>query len=240
MAKRFQFDDEEDTKSISDESYIDELERRKVEQTQHVETSSLEEDKFTSEEKEDTQVVRKKKRKLEWWHYVLIGFGALIIAFVLYIFVLTNDDGPIHGNRCEGLTTTLTENQFNDVSSQMKKKYSDIQDLTFVVECKQLKVDILFKDKMNTDKAKKIAEETVKTLDKIVGKPIEKGKTYSSLFGLDQNEPQYEVNLILDSSNSKDFPIYGTKHVSKDSFSYTLSSVKDKESYDKAQSTLKE
>lgn len=239
MAKRFEFDDEEDAKSISDESYIDELEKRKVEQSQQIKTSSLKEDKFISEEKEDTQVAQK-KRKLEWWHYVLIGFGALIIAFVLYIFVLTNDEGPIHGNRCEGLTTTLTENQFNDVSSQMKKKYSEIQDLTLVVECKQLKVDILFKDKMNTDKAKKIAEETVKTLDKIVGKPIEKGKTYSSLFGLEQKEPQYEVNLILDSSNSKDFPIYGTKHVSKDSFSYTLSSVKDKESYDKAKSTLKE
>ena len=238
MAKRFEFDDE-DQQSFEEKSYIDELENLKGKQPVQEETSSFEEDELGDEEKEEQPMVKKKKRKLEWWHYVLIAFATLMIAFIFYIFVLTNNDGPIYGSRCEGLTTTLTDAQLTNTSSQMKKKYSEIQELTLEVECKQLKVDILFKDKMDTKKAKKIAEETIKTLDKLVGKTVEKGKEYSSLFGYDQNEPQYEVDLFMDSSQSEDFPIYGTKHVSKDSFSYTLSSVKDKKSQEKAQSTLK-
>jgi len=69
-------------------------------------------------------------------------------------------------------------------------------------------------------------------------KKKEDGKKYSSLFGYENNVAQYEVNLFLESNKSKDFPIYGTKHVQKDKFSYTLASVKDQESKEKAESTL--
>ena len=94
------------------------------------------------------------------------------------------------------------------------------------------------KDGMETKKAKSIAEETIQILDKLVGKKKENGKKYSSLFGYENNVAQYEVNLFLESNKSKDFPIYGTKHVQKDKFSYTLASVKDQESKEKAESTL--
>ena len=93
---------------------------------------------------------------------------------------------------------------------------------------------------MKTKDAQKIAENVVQTLDKLVGKPKEDGKTYSTLFGKIDKVSQYEVNLYLTSQDSKDFPIFGTKHVQNDEFSYTLASVKDKESKEKAESTLKD
>ncbi|MFR6100241.1 MAG: hypothetical protein ACLUIS_09350 [Longibaculum sp.] len=86
-------------------------------------------------------------------------------------------------------------------------------------------------------KSKKIAEKTVQTLDGF-GKPKENGKTYSTLFGKIDNIYQYEVNLYLTSKNSEDFPIYGTKNVQNDDFSYTLSSIRDKDSANKAKETL--
>ena len=49
---------------------------------------------------------------------------------------------------------------------------------------------------------------------------------------------QYEVNVFMTSSDSEDFPIYGTKNIQNDEFSYTLASVRDEESAKKAQETL--
>ena len=78
----------------------------------------------------------------------------------------------------------------------------------------------------------------VLSCDKIARK--DSGKKYSHLFGYENNVAQYEVNLFLESNNSKDFPIYRTKHVQKDSFSYTLASVRDEKSKEKAENTLKD
>ena len=42
----------------------------------------------------------------------------------------------------------------------------------------------------------------------------------------------------MTSTDSEDFPIYGTKNVQSDDFSYTLASVKDEETAKQAQETL--
>ena len=91
---------------------------------------------------------------------------------------------------------------------------------------------------MSTKKAQTIAEKAVQTLDELVGQPKEDGKTYSQLFGTINGETQYEVDVFMVSENSEDFPMYGIKHTSKDDFSYTLASIKDKESYNAARDTL--
>lgn len=157
---------------------------------------------------------------------------------MLYVFVLSNNDGPVYGNRCQGIST-IPQNAMDTTRTNIKKKYSEVQDITFEIACKKLNVDILYKDGMNTKKAQSIAEEAVQMLDKAVGKQKDKGKTYSQLFGYENNVSQFEASLFLESSQSKDFPIYGTKHVSKDEFSYTLASIKDQDSKEKAESTLK-
>ena len=48
----------------------------------------------------------------------------------------------------------------------------------------------------------------------------------------------YEVNVFMTSAQSDDFPIYGTKNIQNDDFSYTLASVRDEESAKRAQETL--
>lgn len=42
----------------------------------------------------------------------------------------------------------------------------------------------------------------------------------------------------MTSAQSDDFPIYGTKNIQNDDFSYTLASVRDEESAKRAQETL--
>lgn len=249
MAKRFRFDDEDDDIQVSDyqqPSHIDKLEELKETKTPSYEmdvnpyNEELNKFDILDDDGEDDSMAKKKKKFVwKWWHYVLIGLGVLFIAFMIYIFVLSNNDGPVYGNRCQGIAT-ISEENINSAISQVKKKYPEVQDITMEIACKQLKVDILFKDGMSTSQAKSIAEKSVQTLDDIVGKKKEKGKTYSSLFGYENNVAQFEVDLFLESNNSKDFPIYGTKHVQKDKFSYTLSSVKDEKSKEKAESTLED
>jgi hypothetical protein len=247
MAKAFHFDD--------DDNYDkdDSLQNTKENSPQNIEIEESSDDNGSIQEsvvlqenenvwEDETMTKKKKKKKFvwKWWHYVLIAIFALFIAFVAYLFIVMNHDGPVYGSRCEGIQVEISKDHRDSTIGQMKEKYSEIQDLSFEVVCHQLKVDITFKDKMDTKKAQKIAEETVQTLDKLVGQKKEDGHTYSQLFGKINNTSQYEVNVILKSNDSADFPIYGTKHSQRDSFSYTLASVKDKESYEKAQDTLKE
>lgn len=242
MAKRFQFDDEDnDNQELENYSHIDELEDMKNEPLSYQDETNDEYDDEEYEENEDESFMSKvKKMKWKWWHYAIVVCVLLFIVLMVYVYVLSNNDGPVYGKRCEGITTTIPQNTLDTTSQEIKKTYSEVQNISFEVVCKQLKVDILFKDKMDTKKAEKIAEETVQMIDKAVGKDKEKGKTYSRLFGYDNNVGQYEVNLFLESAQSDDFPIYATKHVSKDEFAYTLQSIKDKDSFEKAKSTLKD
>lgn len=238
MAKKFQFDDEDDIQDdYQQPSHIDELENLKSAQTY---ASVNETDEYDQElEDEDNQPMVKKKKKFvwKWWHYLLITLTVLIIAFMVYIFAASNNDGPVFGNRCENVQS-ISKDLKDSAIDTMTQKYSDIEKMDIEIVCKQVKLDIYFKDKMDTDKAKKISEETIQTLDDLVGNNKEDGKTYSTLFGYIDNVPQYEVNVMLVSKDSEDFTIYGTKHVQNDEFSYTLASVKDEDSMKAAQETL--
>ena len=256
MAKQFHFDDEDDeiqSSGYQQSSHIDELEELKETSSHKVNTNSysIEETRqykvkdtmgydINEYDEEDDSMKKKKKFIWKWWHYVLIGLTVLFVAFIVYIFVLSSNNGPVYGqSRCQGIMAIEKDN-IQSTISDIKKKYPEVQTLTMEIACKQLKVDILFKDGMDTKKAKSIAEETIQILDGLVGKKKDSGKKYSHLFGYENNVAQYEVNLFLESNNSKDFPIYGTKHVQKDSFSYTLASVRDEKSKEKAENTLKD
>jgi len=239
MAKHFTFDDE---KEVSFENNDESLYSNDVEEDIGKNFLEDQQQNNTLMDEDTNKIMKKKKKKKfvwKWWHFVLIFFLVLFLAFVIYIFVKSNNDGPVYGNRCENVEVINNDLKSATVIA-MKEKYSEIQEITLEVACKQLKVDIEFKDGMGTKEAIRIAEETVQTLDGMVGKTKEEGKTYSGLFGYINNAPQYEVNLFLVSKDSKDFPIYGTKNVQSDSFSYTYASIKDKKSYQAARDTIKE
>lgn len=90
MAKRFQFDDEDD--DIEDQyqqpSHIDELESMRMAKSAQSMNQNEYTDEFESFDDEDNQPMSKKKKKFvwKWWHYLLIGLGVLLIAFAAYIF----------------------------------------------------------------------------------------------------------------------------------------------------------
>ncbi|MEG0275447.1 MAG: hypothetical protein RR630_00315 [Coprobacillus sp.] len=241
MAKKFEFDDENESNvenNSFDESFItDDFSKNQQSQIKEDTIEYVEE----SNDGDDSLMAKKKKKFVwKWWHYALIGLSVIFIVFMVYIFAVSSNEGPVYGNRCAGLETEINKDLRTAAATTVKEKYSEIKDITLDIECKQLKVDIIYKEKMDTKKAQKIAEEAVKTLDDLVGKTKEEGKTYSTLFGYINNAPQYEVNLFLESTDSSDFPIYGTKHTQNDEFSYTLASVKDETSKEAAQETLKD
>lgn len=240
MAKKFQFDDEDDIENqdYQEHSHIDtfeEMKEKKIEPKISEYTGQF--DHFDEEDIEP--MVKKKKGKFvwKWWHYLLIALGVLFILFMVYIFILSSNDGPVYGNRCEGIVE-ISKDLKTAAIDTAKKDHSEIKDIDIEIACKQLKIDITYQENMKAKDAEKIAEDVVLTLDKLVGKPKENGKTYSTLLGKIDNVSQYEVNLFLVSEKSEDFPIYGTKHVQNDEFSYTLASIKDKDSYEKARETL--
>lgn len=252
MSRKFRFDDEDDffgddqdqfpkvkeniNSQVKQESVFEEDKYQKTREYQFNDTFDL--DEFEEIGEDEVAKKGKNKRKgIKTWQIVLIVIMIPIVLFFGYIFFLTTNDGPVFGNRCEGLTAINIDAKTSTVNA-MKKKYSSIKDMSIEIICRQIKVDIEFKDKMKVSDAKKIAEESVKLLDDNVGLP-KNGKTYSNLLGYIKNEAQYDVELYMLSNNSSDFPIYGTKHHSKQSFSYTYASVKHKDSKNKAENTLK-
>lgn len=218
MARKFRFDDEDD--------FNDEI---------HTDDSQFEDDFDLVDNSNASSKVS--KRKIKVWQIVLIVILLIFVAFFGYIYLLTNNDGPVFGNRCDGVTAINVDAKTATINS-MKEEYSSIKDMTIEIVCKTIKMDITFEDGMKTSDAIKIAEKAVATLDDNVGLEKEDGKTYSPLLGYIKNEAQYDCQLMLISENSDDFPINGTKHHSSDEFSYTYASVKDEESKDKAESTL--
>lgn len=226
MAKKFTFEDEEVQEKTT---------QTKQSKDNKVPLTNQKKQGKSNPKKNKTQ----SKRKLKWWHYCLIVFVILVVVFGIYLIKSANNDGPVYGNRCEGLVE-LPKDNMTATETAMKEKYSEISEISFEIACKQLKLDIVYKDKMDTKKAKSIAEEAVQYLDKQVGKEKEKDATYSNLFGTINGQLQYEVNLYLVSNDSKDFPIYGTMSSKTDKFSYTYASVKDEKSKKEAEETLKE
>ncbi|MCD7894202.1 MAG: hypothetical protein LUG60_10990 [Erysipelotrichaceae bacterium] len=238
MSKKFQFDDEFDD-DFSDNS------QKFVEEDNNID-SEFGDDAFDNvfdfnHEEEDTMAKRKKKKKFRWhwWYYLFIIILVLCLAFGIYIIIKSNNNGPVYGDRCEGLVS-ISKDLITSTENTIEEKYDSITELDLSIECRTLHVDITFSEGMDTEEAQEIAEETVQTLDDLVGESKEEGNTYSNLFGTIDNETQYEVNVYMTSENSDDFPIYGTKSVQSDEFTYTLASVADEDSAQKALDTLED
>ncbi|MCD8028118.1 MAG: hypothetical protein LUF02_05565 [Erysipelotrichaceae bacterium] len=238
MSKKFQFDDEfDDDFSNNSKEYVEENSNDK---------SEFGDDAFDNvfdfnQEEEDTMTKRKKKKKFQWhwWYYLFIIILVLCLAFGIYIIIKSNNNGPVYGDRCEGLVS-VSKDLITSTEETIEQKYDSITDLELSIECRTLHVDIQFSEGMDAEEAKDIAEETVQTLDDLVGESKEEGNTYSNLFGTIDGETQYEVNVYMTSENSDEFPIYGTKNVQNDEFSYTTASVTDEESAQKALDTLED
>ena len=115
-------------------------------------------------EEKESLLKRVLHMKWRWWHYILLSFVVLCILFGVYIYSVTNADGPVNGNRCEGVVAIPVDAKTSTIET-MKSKYEQIEALDIEVVCKQIKFDIVFKEGTKTKDAIKITE-------KVIEKPI--------------------------------------------------------------------
>jgi|GEM_PF-272059 len=169
-----------------------------------------------------------RKLRIRKGRLFLVVFAVFVLAFGLYLFLATRENGPVYGDRCEGMLE-ITDDQKETAIKAVTDKYSDVKSCEMEIACKELKIDITFKKGTSTSYAKKVAKYAVTAVDDAVGR--EKSGTYSDLFGTYDGVKQYECDFYLVISDNDDSPIYGTKMASSNKFYWTLSSIKDKDSY---------
>ncbi len=167
----------------------------------------------------------------------MLGIVAvLVLAFGIYLYSALKDEGPVYGDRCEGLVT-VQKSVLDDTMNEAKSKYSSIASIDIETACKQFKVDIVFNNGTSAKTAEEVSKEVVKILDSKGGQSAYEGSSYSELLNKHNGVKQYEVNFYLTGGNDTDYPIYGTKQAGKDDIGFTLSSVKDQETTNKAKAT---
>lgn len=173
----------------------------------------------------------KKKMKLKIWHIALLVLLSAIIVFVIYVFTSTQNDGPVYGDRCASMLT-LENSKFVEVEAKVKEDPT-ITDIKFEAECRILKVTITFVDNTASATAEALAATALHTFDDSMGQPKEEGAIYSQLFGTANGRGQYDVDFYLKSNGDSDFPIFGTKHHSSDTISFTGANPANQETTDR-------
>ena len=176
------------------------------------------------------------KKKIQTKYIVLGIVAVLVLAFGIYLYRALKDEGPVYGDRCEGLVT-VQKSVLDDTMNEAKSKYSSIASIDIETACKQFKVDIVFNNGTSAKTAEEVSKEVVKILDSKGGQSAYEGSSYSELLNKHNGVKQYEVNFYLTGGNDTDYPIYGTKQAGKDDIGFTLSSVKDQETTNKAKAT---
>ena len=176
------------------------------------------------------------KKKIKTRYIVLGIVAVLVLAFGIYLYSALKDEGPVYGDRCEGLVT-VQKSVLDDTMNEAKSKYSSIASIDIETACKQFKVDIVFNNGTSAKTAEEVSKEVVKILDSKGGQSAYEGSSYSELLNKHNGVKQYEVNFYLTGGNDTDYPIYGTKQAGKDDIGFTLSSVKDQETTNKAKAT---
>ena len=176
------------------------------------------------------------KKKIKTRYIVLGIVAVLVLALGIYLYSALKDEGPVYGDRCEGLVT-VQKSVLDDTMNEAKSKYSSIASIDIETACKQFKVDIVFNNGTSAKTAEEVSKEVVKILDSKGGQSAYEGSSYSELLNKHNGVKQYEVNFYLTGGNDTDYPIYGTKQAGKDDIGFTLSSVKDQETTNKAKAT---
>lgn len=176
------------------------------------------------------------KKKIKTRYIVLGVVAVLVLALGIYLYSALKDEGAIYGERCEGLVT-VQKSVLDDTVNEAKSKHSSIASMNIETACKQFKVDIEFTNGTSVKTAEQISKDVVKILDSKGDQSAYEGSDYTELLNKHNGVKQYEVNLYLTGGNDTDFPMYGTKQAGKDDIAFTLASVKDQETTNKAKAT---
>lgn len=186
-----------------------------------------------------TRPKKTKLRAIKKWQIVLVIIFAAVVAFTGTMVYMAREDGPVYGDRCEGLLT-IKQSALKSTESTIKKRNSKIIDtINISIQCKELKFDIAFKHNATEAQGKKVCYDAVKLLDKTVGAKSYKGSKYSALLNKYNGVKQFECDFYLTCPKGSSWPIYGTKMAGSDKFNFSDAKIKNKTSYNKAQKTTK-
>lgn len=168
-----------------------------------------------------TKPTKKKKVRINFFAVTIALIFVVGVSFLAYVFIASSNDGPVYGDRCASAITL--EQSVVDEFINLKLEDEKVQKLSIDVNCLTLKVAITFVDDITSDEGTEFATNLLKEFDVAIGKEIVEEKTYSELFDI------FDVEFILQSSGDTDYPIFGTKHKSKESISYTGSNPANNE-----------
>lgn len=226
--KRFSFDDtEEENASIKDTQRNE----NKTDTFAFNKESTLSNDAKTEDSGDTMMPKKKKKRKLKKWQIAIIACVSVCIMFVIYVFVASNNDGPVYGDRCASLLAIDTA-RFIEIETAIKENPA-IQDIKIELDCRILKMTITYPDNTKSEDAKNLAAAALHTFDDALGNVKEEGTVYSQLFGKANGKGQYNVEFYLKSNGDAGFPIFGTKHPSTDTIAFTGALPANQETTDK-------
>ncbi len=170
-----------------------------------------------------------KKKKKSWFKPVYLVPIVIIIVIALvggYVYSVSRHSGPVYGERCAGLTE-LGDDVLTDTVKKAREENEEIASLEMSVACRTIRINMKMADDLDDEHAKTAVEGILKILDETAG--LEKSNedsAYSDLLGVVDGEAQYHVDIIID-GNLEMYPIFASKHPSKDEVNYTLNTPRD-------------
>lgn len=182
------------------------------------------------------QVKQPKKTKtkgLKKWQIVLLVILVVVVALTGTMIYMAREDGPVYGDRCEGLVS-VKNSVLKKSEEEIKSKNKLINTIDITIQCKEFKFDIDFNHSATENQAKKICYNAIKILDKNAGLDSYKGSKYSVLLNEYKNVKQFECDFYLTCSSGDAWPIYGTKMAGNDNISFSDAKIKNRSSYNKA------
>lgn len=223
--KRFVFDDEES--EVIDSVVVEEPSN----------PTNIKIDEPQDEKKMKKKGKNKKKFRLRIWHIVLLVFVLIVGGFVTYIFIATNNDGPVYGDRCKALIG-IDDSKFDEVERQMVAD-ERIESVEISKACRTIEIVITYNETVGTEDAEALAQETLLALDTALGQEKENPEDlYSKVFGEANGRGQYNVSFRLRTTGENaDFPIFGTKQPRNTEISFTKATPANQETTDQVNSS---
>lgn len=197
----------------------------------------------STDKKQNGQKITKKKttrkKHLKKWKWkpiylVPIIFVAIVLIVMLYVWNVSRHEGPVYGNRCEGVPE-ISDTVINDTVDELLANDADIADLSIVVNCKTINIDLKMAEGADADTATTTVESILKTLDSQAGlAKSNEDSIYSDLLtgNEDTMTTTYHVDITVSGSGDH-FPIFASKHPSSDEINFTYNSAKDPDLVDK-------
>lgn len=205
-----------------------------VENTKEFNVSELEEKSKNTKKttsKKATSKKRKGSKKLKPMYLVPVIAVAVIAVVLLIVWQISSSDGPVYGERCAGMPE-ISDTAISSSVDYMKEN-EKVADTNISINCKTIKIVLTMAEGATQDDAVEASKEVLAKLDETVGLSKSNSESaYSDLVGIANGKTQYHVDFVIKGS-SEEFPIFASKHPSKDEINFTFNEARDPELVEK-------